>query len=374
VKVLAEHGRNQDSNITRLVGMADRMPVFALSYLADAIASTGTRSARYDDIVRRVSNAIRIEGDRAHVQELESEQLLWLWNSNTRTSALVLDGLVRRNDDPQHVQRLVRGLLASREAGRWGNTQENAAALEALVGYYKKFESDVPVMTATVAVGGRSVGTASFQGRSTTPVQVALAMPDLLQQVPAGAERELALTRAGTGRLFYATRLQYALTTPLPVAEEGIRVDRSYAPYAEDGDRPAATSFAAGDLVRVTLTVTVPQERRFVAVRDPLPGGAEAVDGWFRTTALDLARDRAIPDAAGESPFAWVDRGGFDHVEKYDDRVELFATRLAQGRHTFTYLVRATTAGTFRAPGASAEEMYAPEVSGRSAPMTLEFK
>jgi alpha-2-macroglobulin len=374
VKVLAEHGRNQDSNITRLVGMADRMPVFALSYLADAIASTGTRGARYDDIVRRLSNAIRIEGERAHVQELDSEQLLWLWNSNTRTSALVLDGLVRRNDDPVHVQRLVRGLLGAREDGRWGNTQENATALEALVGYYKKFESETPDMTATVAVGGRPVGTAQFRGRSTTPAQVALAMPDLLQQVPAGAERELALTRAGTGRLFYATRLQYALTTPLPVAEDGIRVERTYAPYVEDGDKPAATSFAAGDLVRVTLTVTVPQERRFVAVRDPLPGGAEAVDGWFRTTALDLARDRAVPNADDDGPLAWFDRGGFDHVEKYDDRVELFATRLAQGRHTFTYLVRATTAGTFRAPGASAEEMYAPEVNGRSAPVTLEFK
>src|SRR5262249_28193657 len=36
VKVLVEGGRNQDSNITRLYGYLDRMPVFALSYLLDS--------------------------------------------------------------------------------------------------------------------------------------------------------------------------------------------------------------------------------------------------------------------------------------------------------------------------------------------------
>ena len=67
-------------------------------------------------------------------------------------------------------------------------------------------------------------------------------------------------------------------------------------------------------------------------------------------------------------------RGGFNHVEKYDDRVQLFATRLAEGRHEFSYLVRATTTGTFRVAGTTAEQMYAPEVKGRSAPVTIEVK
>ncbi len=37
VKVLVEGGRNQDSNLTRLYGYRDRMPVFALAYLHDAL-------------------------------------------------------------------------------------------------------------------------------------------------------------------------------------------------------------------------------------------------------------------------------------------------------------------------------------------------
>ena len=97
--------------------------------------------------------------------------------------------------------------------------------------------------------------------------------------------------------------------------------------------------------MRVTLTLNLTKERRFVAVTDPLPAGFEPVESWFATSAAAPAprsRTAATP-AAGW--FDWWQRGGFDHVERHDDRVQLFATRLSEGRHTFTYVVRATTAG-----------------------------
>jgi uncharacterized protein YfaS (alpha-2-macroglobulin family) len=257
-----------------------------------------------------------------------------------------------------------------RRNGRWSNTQENATALEALVAYYRKFESEAPDMASTVALGERTVGTAAFRGRSTVSRQVRLAMPDLIRQVAAGTEADLSISRAGTGRLYYAARLQFAPGEPPPPADQGIHVERRYERFVENGESPAATSFAAGDLVRVTLTLTLPKERRYVAVTDSLPAGFEPVDGWFRTTATDLARD-ASAQSADQSFGGWWRRGGFDHVEKYDERIALFATRLSEGRHEFSYLVRATTAGTFKATGTWAEEMYAPEVNGRTAPATI---
>jgi uncharacterized protein YfaS (alpha-2-macroglobulin family) len=373
VKVLAESGRNQDSNITRLVGMADRLPIFALSYLADALHASRARDGRYDEVVRRLTNAVRVEGDRAHVEELDSDALRWLWNSNVRATALVLDGFVRRGDNPSLVPGLVRWLLAARTRGRWGNTQENATALESLVSYYKAFETEVPNMTATVSIGSRPAGTATFQGRSSASRDIQIAMPDLLRQVPAGADRELAVSREGAGRLYYTARLDYALADPPGPANLGMQVERRYERFVENGESTPGVSFSAGDLIRVTLTITVPQERRYVAVTDALPGGVEPVDSFFRTTATDLARDASVENP-GSEPSWWWERGGFDHVEKFDDRVTLFATRLANGRHQFSYLVRATTAGTFRAAGTIAEEMYAPEVNGRAAATVLEIK
>jgi uncharacterized protein YfaS (alpha-2-macroglobulin family) len=373
VKVLAEYGRNEDANITRLAQMADRLPIFALSSLADAMAASNARGPRYDDIVRRVQDALRVEGDQAHVEEIDTDALWWLWNSNVRASALVLEGLVRRKDDAQFVPRLVRWLLAARRNGRWNNTQENATALEALVGYYKVFEADVPDMQAAVTIGPTTLGTATFKGRSSVSQSVRLAMPDLVRQVAAGTERDLNVTRAGTGHLYYSSRVQYVLIDPLPALDQGIHVERRYEKFVENGSNPAATAFASGDLIRVTLIITMPKERRYVAVNDPLPAGMEAVEGWFRTTATDLAKD-ASQQPEDQSWFARYRRGGFDHVEKYDDRITLFATRLSEGRHEFSYVVRATTAGTFHAAGTRAEEMYAPEVNGRSSPIVIEIR
>jgi hypothetical protein len=165
--------------------------------------------------------------------------------------------------------------------------------------------------------------------------------------------------------------------------DTGFNVERRYEPFVETGAKPAATTYQAGDLVRVTLTFRLPKERRFVAVTDPLPAGFEAVESWFSTTSQQLAaqQDRQRSERfdsgelADESDWQnWFRSGGFDHVERHDDRVQLFATRLSEGLHEFSYVVRATTAGTFQTAPARAEEMYSPEVFGRTASTTIEVK
>ena len=58
VKVLAEGGRPQDSHVTRLYGFADRMPVFALGYLLDALTASGDGGPRAAELQRRIRNAV----------------------------------------------------------------------------------------------------------------------------------------------------------------------------------------------------------------------------------------------------------------------------------------------------------------------------
>jgi uncharacterized protein YfaS (alpha-2-macroglobulin family) len=199
-------------------------------------------------------------------------------------------------------------------------------------------------------------------------------MAKLLSSGPAGSEQPLTFTRTGTGTLFYSARLRYAVDRLFQHgSDQGIRLYRAYAPYVETGTRPPMTSFKAGDLVRVTLTLQLTKERRFVAVTDPLPAGFEPVESWFATSAAGLVRQQDDQRDA-EDWTSWWRRGGFDHVERHDDRVELFATRLGVGRHTFTYVARATTSGVFRTAPAHAEEMYEPEVFGRTATAVVEVR
>jgi uncharacterized protein YfaS (alpha-2-macroglobulin family) len=203
-------------------------------------------------------------------------------------------------------------------------------------------------------------------------------MRELSTRLPAGAERTLRFEKQGTGTLFYTARLRYAVDQLFQEGlDQGIAVERSYAPYIQGQETTAGTTFAAGELVRVTLRVRVTKERRFVAMSDPLPAGFEAVESWFATTAADLARaqDAQGSDERERSGWRpWWDRGGFDHVERHNDRVLVFATRLSEGLHEFTYIARATTAGTFRTAPAHAEEMYEPEVFGRTATSVIEVR
>jgi uncharacterized protein YfaS (alpha-2-macroglobulin family) len=376
IKVLVEGGRQQDSNINRLFGYLDRMPVFALAHLHDALVAKAETSGRRDELRRRIANAVLPEGGSAHIEELADPYLLWFWNSNVRSTAIALGAITRAaagDEALSLVRPLVRWLMTARKEGRWGNTQENAWAMESLVAYYRKFEREVPDFSSVVALGADELARAEFRGRSTQPVVRELPLQRL--GAPGAEARPIDIRKQGAGTLFYGLRLRYALDARgMTALDNGFAIERSYSRVGESGqDQPPSTRFAAGDLVRVTLRLRLPKERRFVAVTDPLPAGFEPVDAWFRTTATALARDQQSEESRCEWR-EWWRRGGFDHVERHDDRVQLFGTRLAEGDHEFSYIVRATTAGVFETAPAHAEEMYEPEVFGRTASAVVQVE
>lgn len=205
----------------------------------------------------------------------------------------------------------------------------------------------------------------------------------------AGVELPVTFQRDGAGTLFYMLTLRYASSAFLHEAlDQGFRLERSY--RLENGGAAATqaqagvpsqtsasvpqTTFHAGDLIRVTLRVRNTKERRFVAVTDPIPAGTEPVESWFATTATELIDRQSGADRGADDWMSWWRRGGFDHVERHDDRVLVFATRLGEGTHEYTYLLRATTAGTFVTAPLHAEEMYQPEVFGRTGSVLVEVK
>ena len=328
-----------------------------------------------DDLRRRLFNAVLTEAGAAHVEELSDPYLLWYWNSNVRSTAIALNTLVASGEDDAPIRALVRWLMQVRTNGRWGNTQENAIAMEALVAYYRKYEATVPDFRATVKLGADTLESREFKGRTTQSAATDLTMAQVLAKGQPGASRPLTFNRAGAGTLFYTARLRYAADQLFQDGlDSGIAIERTYSPYAESGAQPPSTSYKAGDLVRVTLTFRLTKERRFVAAVDPLPAGFEPVESWFATTAASLAKQTDEQAETEQDWFSWWQRGGFDHVERHDDRVQLFATRLGEGVHTFSYIVRATTAGTFRTSPARVEEMYQPEVFGRTATAVVDVK
>jgi uncharacterized protein YfaS (alpha-2-macroglobulin family) len=389
VKVLAEGGRTQDSHVTRLYGHRQRMPVFAIAFLHDAMTARKETGTRIEELRRRMLNSILQEAGSAHVDDFNDPDLAWFWHSNARTTGIVLNSFVKGGVSSAPIRQMVRWLMLARDKGRWGNTQENAYAMEALVNYYRRYEAEPPNFTAAVKLGEKELTRAQFQGRSTDAQKQQLPMTQMLAAAPAGSNQPLTFSREGTGTLFYTARLRYAIDQFFNQGlDAGFKVERRYELFeGADGSTPTTLppndaksaslgpGFQAGDLVRVTLTFQLPKERRFVAVTDPLPAGFEAVESWFETTKSSLAQQTL--QYGERSQDSWRRNWGvgyFDHVERHDDRLQLFATSLSEGSHTFSYVVRATTSGTFRTAPTRVEEMYSPEIFGRTASTQIEVR
>jgi uncharacterized protein YfaS (alpha-2-macroglobulin family) len=287
-----------------------------------------------------------------------------LLHSNRRTDAILLDALIAADPQSDLIPKVVNGLMAHRTRGRWGSTQENVFVLLALDRYFNLFEAQTPDFVARIWLGDTYVGEHAYKGRTTERNESAIPMSYLTT----GDEvQDLILSKEGPGRLYYRLGLRYAPTDlDLDAVDMGFVVQRSYEaiddPEDVYQDEQGVWHIAAGARVRVRLTMVADNRRYHVALVDPLPAGLEIVNPSLAVSG-DLPQDPDAPDY----PYGWWWWGPwYEHQNMRDERAEAFAALLWDGVHQYSYVARATTPGTFVAPPAKAEEMYSPEVFGRS--------
>jgi len=115
----------------------------------------------------------------------------------------------------------------------------------------------------------------------------------------------------------------------------------------------------AGARVRVHITMLAQDRRYHVALVDPLPAGLEILNPSLAVTG-SLPQD---PSAPSDN---WWWGPWYEHQNMRDNRAEAFTSLLWDGVYEYNYIARATTPGTFIVPPTKAEEMYSPEVFGRS--------
>jgi hypothetical protein len=127
-------------------------------------------------------------------------------------------------------------------------------------------------------------------------------------------------------------------------------------------DAEGAWHIRAGARVRVVVNMVADNRRYHVALADPLPAGLEIVN-----PGLAVSQDAPQTPANPEDHFGWWWHWSwFEHQNLRDERAEAFTPLLWEGVYEYSYITRATTPGVFVVPPAKAEEMYSPEVFGRS--------
>jgi len=184
-----------------------------------------------------------------------------------------------------------------------------------------------------------------------------------------GEDNSVIIERSeGPGRLYYSAFLHYYLPgDQIAAMNRGIIVHREYT-LADDPERPI-TEARVNDVVNVKLTMIAPNDLYYLVLEDPLPAGCEAIDTSLQTTSrlVEGPEFGKVPEGEEAASIPWWRGWWATHSELRDEKVALFASHLPRGTYEYTYSVRCTTPGEYMVMPATAYEMYAADVFGRSA-------
>ncbi len=314
-----------------------------------------------------------------------------------RSNCAVLHALLHYGETPQGASlvgdipfKLVRAITHTRGArDHWENTQENVFCTTALAEYSALYEKDgpgteglvkdphgkdTPALRATVSLDGAAMGSARFNDLRNPPVEVDRANG----AADAGRKASLHIDRQGNGRLYYATRLSYSLEEQAATeTNAGMEVHREYSVERNGRWQLLASplSLKRGELVRIDVYLSLPAARHFVVVDDPVPGGLEPVDRELATASTVDADATEFHAAGGSFWFNysdWSEYGlqlwSFYHRELRAESARFYADYLPAGRYHLSYGAQAMAEGDFSASPTKAEEMYDPDVYGKSLP------
>lgn len=388
--VLAENGHPDPARIGIAFEEGPSLPLFSKAFLLHAMVLAKVDTRLIDQLIKELENSIRLDGSIARVATNLGDRYAALMDSDARTTALVLRALLAAKPNHPLAAKLAMGLLADRKGGTWRNTQETAWSLMALADYKKAQEKTPPNFLAHVFLGQTEIGTHPFRGATVDQIRTAVPADRL---VSAGGSA-LAFDVDGSGHLFYEARLRYApKQLPTTGLERGFFVQKTLRPVTPETlaaalagpTPPSVTSFVGGNLVLAEVVVVTPSPRQYVVVDDPLPAGFEAVDARLATTSGALDVDDRTDDN-GDPEEAYDEPNGYDNVaagraflpsryvrELRDEHALFFIDRMPAGMYRYRYLLRATTLGSFVTPPTRAEEMYTPEVFGRTGATTIQI-
>jgi uncharacterized protein YfaS (alpha-2-macroglobulin family) len=170
----------------------------------------------------------------------------------------------------------------------------------------------------------------------------------------------LNFTRRGTGNVYYTASLRYAIPSELQsFRDEGLGVFLSI--YDVDtGEEFKGTALKSGKTYRGRVRVSSSRDRTYLALRVPVPSGAEILDATFVTTA-------AYRDQGGTYGNDWTRSSSWvSHRLIIDNEIQFFWDQYNKGESTVNFLFRAVRRGVYPTPPVQGECMYEAEIFGRS--------
>jgi uncharacterized protein YfaS (alpha-2-macroglobulin family) len=334
------------------------MGTVARAYLAQTLAAIDAGDSRVGGLLAELTNQAVVSATGSHWAEPNAAIKPWIMGTDVRTTAGVLDALVRLRPNHPLVTSAVRWLMAARRYnGSWESTHDSSMSLLALTDFLASSGEFAASFTWQVGVNGtpKQHGSVGDGASSAASGELVVPMPEL----NVGENRVDLLRTIGAGRLYYTLQLEtFGQAEDMPFISHGFSVAREYLAPNAAPDAAPLSQVHAGDLVQVRLTVVAPSDLHDVVIEDPLPAGLEPIDTRLKTVSQAAADAVRASQSPGWQPWS--------HLDVRSDRIVLFATYLTKGAHQYIYLARASLPGDYRVLPANGHEQYFPEVNARS--------
>jgi hypothetical protein len=274
--------------------------------------------------------------------------------------------LSRTEPAGRKASRLVKYLLNNRKhATYWKSTRDTAVIVEAFAEYLTASGESRPDLTLDIYYDGRKAKSVRIDAENLFTYDNKFVLEG--EDITTG-RHQLTLKKTGTGPIYFNAYLDYftledfitregleikadrrvyrLLEVDKKVKDAGTRgqvVDRKVEKY-ERVPLANLASVKSGDLVEVELVIESKNDYEYLVFEDMKAAGFEAVNVRSGYDGNDIGA----------------------YVEYRDRKVCFFVHRLARGRHSVSYRLRAEIPGKFSALPTRAYAMYAPELKANS--------
>jgi uncharacterized protein YfaS (alpha-2-macroglobulin family) len=305
----------------------------ARAYLALATMASGAANAQ-----------VRAQAVMANKTPFAGRDQSWMPYDNNHALELLV--ATATGAAPESCDELLDRLVNQRgPRGHWQTTWANGWSMLAIAGYAERFENDGGEIQLNLTSGANSRAVV-LGGKSRAIAETFVVRPDM--------KLALSSDKRAFARVQVAAKPKIAPRQP--VSSNGMEITRTYERILPNGKAEALTEPKVGEVVRVSLRITVPKDgTNYLVVDDPLPSIFETLNSDFASQAGGVAEQ--------------VERDwSVSHLELRSERAVFFLDSLPQsGSYTLTYLARCTLPGTAVAPPAKVEAMYDPRKVALSA-------
>ncbi len=279
--------------------------------------------------------------------------------STTRSTAIALDAFVQIAPDHAFIPGIVQYLMRERKTYGWGSTNETAFAIIALTDHLLSLASTTTETGFVIELNENEILSGSLGPG--VPLSKQIIPYDLIDP---GANL-LSITTDQDTQLYYTIISRVFLPQEQIEASGNIQITREYIDLTT---KKPAEAVIVGDLVKIKLTITIPDGASFIIVEDLLPGGYEALNESLNTTSHEGVSKECAEYEYYEScwPHYYWEDYGYNNKDVHGDRVTFFITEFNAGTLTLSYLARATHSGIFIAMPAEVYAMYDATLWGRS--------